>query len=61
MRNLRVGKLYLSTSTTLTTVIAMNAGRVKPLVGIVYSDDCLKSHESKNLAFYFAGLLSTSG
>ena len=35
--------------------------QIKPSVGIIYSDNEYKSLESKNSAYYLAGLLATSG
>lgn len=34
---------------------------VQPSVGIIYSDNAATSLESKNSAYYFAGMLATSG
>ena len=39
----------------------MSAGRVKPKVGIIFSQTDRFSGESMNLANYFCGLLSASG
>jgi len=39
----------------------MTEKRIKPSVGIVFSDNEAQSLESKNVALYFAAMLATSG
>jgi hypothetical protein len=39
----------------------MTEQRIKPSVGIIFSDNDAESMESKNLALYFAAMLASSG